>query len=201
MGSAGGAIRARWRRATLASPWPHTPPTNGPAQTPATRDLLLDVGIAVAVFAGTVALLAVGESEAGDQLDLVGLLLCAVASLPLIARRRAPVLVFVLTGLASVALRLAADPVGPPLGPTLALYWMVAAGDAVARPDAADARTRGHDARRARHRKRARHRQLPGQRGTVRRAALERCVGGCRAHAAAAGADGRARGARGACGT
>ena len=38
-------------------------------------------------------------------------------------------LVFVLTGLASVALRLAADPVGPPLGPTLALYWMVAAGD------------------------------------------------------------------------
>ena len=71
----------------------------------------------------------VGESEAGDQLDLVGLLLCAVASLPLIARRRAPVLVFVLTGLASVALRLAADPVGPPLGPTLALYWMVAAGE------------------------------------------------------------------------
>jgi len=87
------------------------------------------VGIAVAVFAGTVALLAVGESEAGEQLDLVGLLLCAAASLPLMARRRAPVLVFVLTGLASVALRLAADPVGPPIGPTLALYWMVAASD------------------------------------------------------------------------
>lgn len=89
----------------------------------------LDAAIAVAVFAGTVALLAVGEAEADDQLDAVGILLCAAASLPLVARRRAPVLVFVLTAVASVVLRGVADPVGPPIGPTLALYWMVAVRD------------------------------------------------------------------------
>ncbi len=88
-----------------------------------------DTAIALAVFAGTVALLAIGEAEADEQVDAVGLLLAAAASLPLVARRRAPIAVFVLTGLASVALRLAADPVGPPLGPTLALYWMVASDE------------------------------------------------------------------------
>jgi signal transduction histidine kinase len=89
----------------------------------------LDAALAVAVFAGTVGLLAAGEAEADGQLNAVGVLLCAAASLPLAARRRAPVLVFVLTAVASVALRAAAEPAGPPLGPTLALYWMVAASD------------------------------------------------------------------------
>jgi signal transduction histidine kinase len=103
--------------------------SDGPALTRASRELWLDVAVAVAIFAGTVALLAVGEADAGDRIDAVGLVLCAAASLPLAARRRAPIAVFVLTGLASVALHGAADPTGPPLGPTLALYWMVAAGD------------------------------------------------------------------------
>lgn len=95
----------------------------------ARRATWLDAAVALAVFAGTVALLAVGESEADDSVDAVGVLLAAAASLPLVVRRRAPVAVFVLTGLASVALRGVADPAGPPLGPTLALYWMIAAGD------------------------------------------------------------------------
>ncbi len=86
----------------------------------------LDAAVALAVFAGTVALLAIGEAEADDRVDAVGLLLAAAASLPLLARRRAPIAVFVLTGLASVALRGAADPTGPPLGPPRALYSMVA---------------------------------------------------------------------------
>ena len=89
----------------------------------------LDAAVALAIFAASVGLLAIGEADAGDQVDAVGVLLCAAASLPLAARRRAPVAVFVLTGLAAVALRGAADPVGPPLGPTLALFWMVAADE------------------------------------------------------------------------
>ena len=97
------------------------------AEHPASRGL--DLAIAVAVFGGTLALLAVGEAQADGVVDAVGVLLAAAASLPLVARRRAPILVFALTALFSVALRAAAEPVGPPLGPTLALYWMVAASD------------------------------------------------------------------------
>jgi signal transduction histidine kinase len=59
-------------------------------------------------------------------------LLTALASLPLMARRVAPIPVFVLTAVASAALRGIAEPAGPPIGPTLALYWM-AAGSETAR--------------------------------------------------------------------
>jgi signal transduction histidine kinase len=94
------------------------------------NDLLLDAAIAVAVFAASLALLAVGEAEddAGG-IDVLGVLLTALASLPLVARRAAPLQVFVLTALASTVLRLVAEPAGPPLGPTLALYWVAAAGE------------------------------------------------------------------------
>src|SRR5918999_240857 len=115
----------RYARLIVAA---HAAPED-PAQAPASRVFALDATLAVAVFAGTVGLLAAGEAEADGQLNAVGVLLCAAASLPLAARRRAPVLVFVLTAVASVALRAAAEPAGPPLGPTLALYWMVAASD------------------------------------------------------------------------
>jgi signal transduction histidine kinase len=103
---------------------PHQPP-----QDQIRRQRAIDAAIAAAVFAATLGLLAVGEADADDTVDAVGVLLAAAASLPLVARRRAPVLVFVLTGLFTIALRLAADPVGPPLGPTLALFWMAAAAD------------------------------------------------------------------------
>jgi signal transduction histidine kinase len=83
------------------------------------------------VFAGTLALLALGShaKTGGVDIDAVSVLLAAGASLPLAARRRWPLAVFVITGLASTALRLAANPEGPPLGPTLALYFMVAQSD------------------------------------------------------------------------
>jgi signal transduction histidine kinase len=95
------------------------------------NDRLIDAGIALAVFAGTLALLALGShaETGGVDIDAVSVLLAAAASLPLAARRRWPLAVFVITGLASTALRLVANPEGPPLGPTLALYFMVAQSD------------------------------------------------------------------------
>ena len=95
------------------------------------KQRLIDAGIALATLAGTLTLLAVGNHIEHDtaSLDLAEVLLAAAASLPLAARRRAPVAAFVITGLASVALRLVAEPAGPPIGPTLALYFMVAQSD------------------------------------------------------------------------
>ena len=92
-------------------------------------DLLLDAAIAAAVFAGSIALLVAGEHEqGGGEIGVAGVLFAGLASLPLVWVRRAPLIVFVLAGLASIGLQLVADPVGPPLGATLALYWVAAAG-------------------------------------------------------------------------
>jgi signal transduction histidine kinase len=95
------------------------------------REQLIDAGIALAVFAGTLGLLALGSHAAADrvEIDAASILLAAAASLPLVARRGWPLAVFVVTGLASSALTLVANPGGPPLGPTLALYFMVAQSD------------------------------------------------------------------------
>jgi signal transduction histidine kinase len=92
----------------------------------------VDAGIALATFAGSLGLLAVGDpdlSREGGAYAVLAVLLTALASLPLIARRRAPLAVFVLTALASSALALVATPGGPPLGPTIALFGLAAAGD------------------------------------------------------------------------
>jgi signal transduction histidine kinase len=86
----------------------------------------MDAAVAVAVFAASLGLLAAGGT--GD-VDALGVALTALASLPLVARRRAPLAVFVLTAAASTVLRGFADPAGPPLGATLALYWMVAGSE------------------------------------------------------------------------
>ena len=87
---------------------------------------LSDVGLALLVFAGTVALRAAGQ-EHGD-VTAATVVLTTLASLPLVFHRRAPVVVFVLTALASIALRALDAPAGPPLGPTVALYFAVLAG-------------------------------------------------------------------------
>jgi signal transduction histidine kinase len=78
------------------------------------------------VFAGSLALLAVrGDSGADTRgLDLPGVLLAAVSSLPLVAWRRAPLAVFVVTTAASAALNGLGYPPGPPLGPTVALFLL-----------------------------------------------------------------------------
>jgi signal transduction histidine kinase len=95
------------------------------------RQLLVDAGIAVVVFGLSLALLAAGgavrESEADARgLDGLAVALAALASLPLAARRRAPLAVFALTAAASAALNGLGYPPGPPLGPTIALYFLAA---------------------------------------------------------------------------
>jgi signal transduction histidine kinase len=87
---------------------------------------MLDAALAGLVFAGSVALLAArGDSGAGTRdLDLLGVVLAAIASLPLVAWRRAPLAVFALTATASAALNGFGYPPGPPLGPTVALFLL-----------------------------------------------------------------------------
>lgn len=81
------------------------------------------------MLAGSLGLLAAGDHGAGGRIDGLEVGLTALASLPLAGRRLAPIGVFVLVALASTALRGVAEPAGPPLGPIVALYWMVAGGD------------------------------------------------------------------------
>jgi signal transduction histidine kinase len=91
------------------------------------RQQLVDVGVAVAAFAGTLALMFVPESDEAHQPrdpDALGVVLAALASLPLIARRRAPILVFVFVVAASALLFGLGYPEGPPIGPTVALYFV-----------------------------------------------------------------------------
>jgi signal transduction histidine kinase len=87
---------------------------------------MLDVAIAVVVFGLSLAMLAArGDSGAATrQLDPLGVLLAALASLPLAARRFAPLAVFALTAAASTMLNGLGYPPGPPLGPTVALYFL-----------------------------------------------------------------------------
>jgi signal transduction histidine kinase len=89
------------------------------------KELFADAGIAAAVFALTLALLAAGGSaEDTRDLDPLGVVLAALASLPLVARRRAPLAVFVFTAAASAVLNGLGYALGPPLGPTVALFFV-----------------------------------------------------------------------------
>jgi signal transduction histidine kinase len=99
---------------------------------PSRVDLRVDAAIAVAVFAASLGLLAAGDTDLGNHsgdVDPLATALTALASLPLVARRLAPLPVFVLTGLASTALFGLAGPAGPPIGPTIALYTVAATAD------------------------------------------------------------------------
>jgi signal transduction histidine kinase len=88
-----------------------------------------DIALALAVFAGSLGLLAAGNEHDGlGGIDGLDIALTALATLPLVARRIAPLRVFAFTGLASAALRLVASPAGPPLGPTVALFSVGATG-------------------------------------------------------------------------
>jgi signal transduction histidine kinase len=90
------------------------------------REVILDAAIAAVVFALSLAMLAARGDSAAETRDLdpLGVLLAALASLPLVARRRAPLAVFAVTAAASAALNGLGYPPGPPLGPTLALYFL-----------------------------------------------------------------------------
>jgi signal transduction histidine kinase len=92
------------------------------------RELLADAGIAAGVFALSLAIFAAGGAGGSEtdarSLDALGVALAALASFPLLARRRAPLAVFALTAAASVALTGLDYPPGPPLGPTVALFFL-----------------------------------------------------------------------------
>lgn len=96
---------------------------------------LVDVAIAVGAFGASLLELALGTDLADhhSHLNVLSVLLAGLASLPLVARRYAPVWVFVVTALTSAVLMGVGEPVGPPVGPTLALYWLAAAGTQRAR--------------------------------------------------------------------
>jgi signal transduction histidine kinase len=100
---------------------------------------VIDAGIAAIVFAASLGLLAGGGAASTDEdfrsLDGLGVALAALASLPLVGRRHAPLATFAFTAAASAALNGLGYPPGPPLGPTVALYFLaVSPDDARARP-------------------------------------------------------------------
>ena len=106
--------------------------TSKPAPPLTRSELRLDAAIAVVAFAMSLGLLAAGGTdiaEGGGDVGLADVLLVALASLPLVARRLAPLAVFVLTAAASAALYGVADVAGPPIGPTVALYSLATSGD------------------------------------------------------------------------
>jgi signal transduction histidine kinase len=102
----------------------------GPATT---RQWLLDGVLALAALVGTIALEAHGLGSGGNvthKLDAIGVVLAACTSLPLIAWRRAPLEIFVITTTASAIIMLRGYPAGPPVGPTIALYLLAASRNA-----------------------------------------------------------------------
>jgi signal transduction histidine kinase len=95
------------------------------------RQRAIDIGVALAAFAATVALLAASGVDPDDadvrSLDWLGVLLAALSSLPLVFRRQAPLGVYVATIVPSAVLSGLNYPHGPPIGPAIALYFLVSA--------------------------------------------------------------------------
>jgi signal transduction histidine kinase len=86
---------------------------------------LRDVALALVAFGLTLVVLGLDHS-ADRGLDAAGTALAALASLPLIARRRSPLGVFAVTTAASATLNGLGYAVGPPFGPTIALFFVAA---------------------------------------------------------------------------
>jgi signal transduction histidine kinase len=92
-----------------------------------TRDRALDIGVALGVFVLTTLLLASGgvsSDEDARSLDGLGVLLAALASFPLLARRRHPLAAFMAVAIPSAAIAALDYPPGPPIGPTVALFFV-----------------------------------------------------------------------------
>jgi signal transduction histidine kinase len=100
---------------------------------------LLDVAVAAAMLAGSLALLrhgaiggigGIGPSRPGArELDLLGVVLAACSTAPLIAWRRSPLGVFAVTAAAGVLLAGLGYRIDLLLGPAAALYLLAASGD------------------------------------------------------------------------
>jgi signal transduction histidine kinase len=102
----------------------------GPLRSAAGGVLLPDVALAVAAFAVSLALLIVGENEAGgDGVGALDVAMVGLSSLPLVAWRVAPLAVFVVTALGSSLSFAVSEPVGPPVGPTIAVCLLAFSSD------------------------------------------------------------------------
>jgi signal transduction histidine kinase len=95
------------------------------------RQVLLDAGLAAAVFAFSLVILSHGAFDDGTErdLDVLGGLLAALASLPLAARRLAPLPVLALVTAATAALYGFRYGLGPPVGFAIALYSVAESRD------------------------------------------------------------------------
>ena len=91
------------------------------------RETLADVGFALGSLVATVALIAGGGMNEGDDprgLDLLAVPLVGLATLPLAIASAAPFAVFVACAAGSIALVALGYPVGPPVGATVALFLL-----------------------------------------------------------------------------
>jgi signal transduction histidine kinase len=90
------------------------------------RTFAIDATLAVATLALTLGMLAArgfGIPAANSRpLDLLGVALAVLSTLPLLASRRVPVLAYLLTGAASLALIGLSYPLDVPFGPLVAVY-------------------------------------------------------------------------------
>ena len=102
------------------------------------RALALDAGLSVLAFAvGLVILFARPDPDLRGP-DALGVALVALASLPLVVRRRAPLLVFVLAAAAMVPLHVLDYPGQLGLVPAVAVYSLAAFGGCGSRRKAGD---------------------------------------------------------------
>jgi signal transduction histidine kinase len=88
-------------------------------------DVAIDALVASAALGLTLVVLGFGHG-ADRGLDALGVGLAVLASLPLVARRREPLAVFALTTAASATLNGLGYALGPPFGPTIALFFVAA---------------------------------------------------------------------------
>src|SRR4051812_36829277 len=87
--------------------------------------MLVDTVVALAALGATLGTLRIEAAQPdGREVDVAAIALSLLATIPLVAVRRAPLTVFAVTVLASVALAIVVNPPGPPFGPTVALYWV-----------------------------------------------------------------------------
>jgi signal transduction histidine kinase len=95
------------------------------------RERLIDFVIPLGVFAATILLIAVPEAtdqaRGGRDFDALAVLLAALVAVPLYGVRRRPLAAFVLSTSASTVLFSLDYPPGPPVGPTVALFFVALA--------------------------------------------------------------------------
>lgn len=93
------------------------------------RERAIDVGIALIALAFTLGMLFAPEQNTGTRdPDGLAVLLAALATLPLVARRREPIAVLVFVTLASSLSFGLGYPPGPPVGPGIALFFVGSSG-------------------------------------------------------------------------